>query len=399
MLAIFLLLRCAMTDAKALHRDLMKALLAHIPRTVYHDIRRVVTLAWAIGGVCLTQTVRLSAWAEIVDGRAKYAASRVRRFARWLHHSAIRPTEWYRPLLQAALRDWTSNSHLYVALDTTVLTPFVLIRASLVYRGRAIPLAWKALRHNSAMVSFEAYQSVLDQVRALLPVGRPITLLADRGFLHEQLIRYAQLHHWHYRIRMPGNTLVQVPHHATRAVEQLRPALGQAHFYHNVTIFGTAIGPVHLVVAQPADAPQDPWYIVSDELTSRQTLDEYGLRFDIEENFLDDKSGGFQVQTSELQTPEALERLFLILAIATLHFTSTGVEVVRADMRRWVDTHWERGLSYLKIGWRWLKQQYRRGWRAFATFWLDPAPDPMPAIASRRQAGLPDRQWILVQKC
>lgn len=388
-----------MSDAKALHRDLMKALLARIPRTVYHDIRRVVTLAWAIVGLCLTQTVRLGAWAEIVDGRAKYAASRVRRFARFLHHSAIRPHEWYQPLLQAALRDWTSSMHLYVALDTTVLAPFVLIRASLVYRGRAIPLAWKAIRHNSAMVSFEAYQGVLDQVRALLlPTGQ-ITLLADRGFLHQRLIEYAQQHHWHYRIRMSGSTLVQVPDQATRAVEQLRPALGQAHFYHNVTIFGTAVGPVDLVVAQPVDAPSDPWYIVSDEVTSRQTLDEYSLRFDIEENFLDDKSGGFQVHRSELQTPEALERLFLIIAVATLHFTSTGVEVVRAEVRRWVDSHWDRGLSYLKIGWRWLKQQYRRGWRAFATFWLDPAPDPMPALASRRQAGLPDRPWLLVQKC
>jgi hypothetical protein len=198
---------------------------------------------------------------------------------------------------------------------------------------------------------------------------------------------------------MPGDTLVQVRQHATRTVAQLRPALGQAHFYHNVTIFGTAVGPLHVVVAQPADVPQAPWYIVSDQVTSRQTLDEYGLRFDIEENFLDDQSGGFQVQTSEVQTPEALERLFLISAIATLHFSSTGVEVVRAEVRRWVDTHWDRSLSYLKIGWRWLKQQYRRGWQVFATFWLDPAPDPMPAIASCRQVGLPERQWILVQKC
>jgi hypothetical protein len=114
---------------------------------------------------------------------------------------------------------------------------------------------------------------------------------------------------------------------------------------------------------------------------------------------LDDKSGGFQVQTSELQTPEALERLFLVLAIATLHFTSIGLEVVRADVRRWVDTHWERGLSYFKIGWRWLIQQYRRAWRAFVTFWLDPAPDPAPAIASRRRAALPGRSWILTQIC
>jgi hypothetical protein len=115
--------------------------------------------------------------------------------------------------------------------------------------------------------------------------------------------------------------------------------------------------------------------------------------------FLDDKSGGFQVQTSELQTPEALERLFLVLAIATLHFTSVGLEVVRADLRRWVDTHWDRGLSYFKIGWRWLVQQYRRAWRVFATFWLDPAPDPARAIASRRQAARPKRQWTIVQIC
>ena len=58
-----------MTDAKALHRDLMKALLTHIPRSTYHDIRRVVTLAWAIVGLCLTRTVRLTAWAEVVEGR------------------------------------------------------------------------------------------------------------------------------------------------------------------------------------------------------------------------------------------------------------------------------------------------------------------------------------------
>jgi hypothetical protein len=287
----------------------------------------------------------------------------------------------------------------YVALDTTVLAPFVLIRASLIYRGRAIPLAWKALRHASATVSFTAYEPVLDRIRAWLPAGSQITLLADRGFLHEHLIHYAQRQQWHYRIRMPGNTLVQQPQHAVRTVEQLRPSAGQAHFYHNVTIFGTALGPLHLVVAQPADAPKDPWYIASDERTSPQTLDEYGLRFDIEENFLDDKSGGFQVQTSELQTPEAVERLFLVLAIATLHFTSIGLEVVRTDVRRWVDTHWDRGLSYFKIGWRWLVQQYRRAWQRFATFWLDPAPDPAPAMASRRQAARPSRQWDCVWIC
>jgi hypothetical protein len=45
--------------------------------------------------------------------------------------------------------------------------------------------------------------------------------------------------------------------------------------------------------------------VASDEPTDAKTLDEYGLRFDIEESFLDEKSGGYQIHTSELATPEA----------------------------------------------------------------------------------------------
>ena len=38
------------------------------------------------------------------------------------------------------------------------------------------------------------------------------------------------------------------------------------------------------------------------------TLEEYGLRFDIEENFLDDKSNEFQLEDSLIRSAAALER-------------------------------------------------------------------------------------------
>ncbi len=118
-----------MKEAHQMYEDLLKALEPILPRTVYQDVRRVRMLAWAITGLCLTHTVRLGAWAQVLEGRAQYAASRVRRFSRWLHHPAISPARWYRPVIQAALIDWPDDSRLYVALDTTALTPFVLIRA------------------------------------------------------------------------------------------------------------------------------------------------------------------------------------------------------------------------------------------------------------------------------
>jgi hypothetical protein len=91
----------------------------------------------------------------VVDSRAQLASSRVRRFARWLHQGAISPQQWYEPLLLQALRDWRLAQGVYVALDTTALSPFVLIRASLIYEGRAIPLAWRAIRRASTKVPFK----------------------------------------------------------------------------------------------------------------------------------------------------------------------------------------------------------------------------------------------------
>ncbi len=82
-----------MNEAKRMHDDLLNTLLPIVPRTVYQDIRRLNNLAWAVTGLCLTHTVRLSAWAEVLESRANLAASRVRRFSRWLHHPAISPPQ------------------------------------------------------------------------------------------------------------------------------------------------------------------------------------------------------------------------------------------------------------------------------------------------------------------
>ncbi len=219
-----------------------------------------------------------------------------------------------------------------------------------------------------------------------MPAGQVITLLADRGFVHERLIQYLRQQQWHFRLRLTSKTLVHLEAMPAVAVKDLCPPAGEKRFFQQVSILGAAVGPVSLALACLLEQPDDPWFVASDEPTDARTLDEYGLRFDIEEAFLDEKSGGSQIHRSLLTTPEALERLLLIVAIAALHWTSTGVSVAQAGKWRWVDAHWGRGLSYLKIGWRWRWQQYQRGWSMFSPFWLDPAPDPLPVLASRRDA-------------
>ena len=127
------------------------------------------------------------------------------------------------------------------------------------------------------------------------------------------------------------------------------------------------------------------WLVVSDEPTSLTTLDEYGFRFDIEENFLDDKSNGFQLEASLIRSANALTRLGLVLALTTLYLVAQGTEVVKQGKRRWVDAHWFRGNSYLKIGWNWVRSALSKGWMLLTRLSLNGEPDPDPARASRNQ--------------
>jgi hypothetical protein len=109
------------------------------------------------------------------------------------------------------------------------------------------------------------------------------------------------------------------------------------------------------------------------------------VRFDIEENFLDDKSNGFQLESSLIRSAQALTRLCFVLAMTTLYLVAQGTEVVQQGKRRWVDPHWFRGQSYLKIGWNWVKLALSRGWELIPTVHLSSAWDPEPAMASKRQ--------------
>jgi len=388
-----------MASSLKLYSTIVGLLFRTIPHSAYGHLGRLYTLAWAVVGLLLEKCVHLPSWATVIHSRARYAASRYRRLQRWLHNDKVKPQAIYAPLIRAALSTW-EQVRATIVLDTSVLwNKFVLIRVSLLYRGRAIPLVWKVRRHTSANIAFADYASLLRQTAQLLPPSWEVIFLADRGFLSEELFLLLAELGWHYRIRGKGSLLVYRRGKPGCPIRRLCPPRGQARFFHNVYITQQRIGPVHIALAWPATGQNDPWYIISDEPTDLGTFAEYGLRFDVEESFLDDKSGAFQVQESEIDSAAALSRLFLVLAVGTLYLVSTGVEVVARGQRRLVDTHWDRGLSYLKIGWRWLHRQLFLGLPLPRSLELPPGPDPEPARASRQPTRSPPTFNVATSEC
>lgn len=347
----------------------------------WRDVRHLQTLVWMVVGLIQAECVKLTAWVPFVHGRAQYAQSTQRRFRRWLANRRIEVAPLYGPLIQHALQEWGTQT-VYLAFDTSLLwNHYCLIRLSVVYRGRAVPVVWEVIEHGSSSVTHAAYEALLDAVPPLLPAGLKVVFLADRGFADTELLAQLRRLGWHFRIRIKATFSVLRPGQPPCKVDDFALAPGRALFLHHVALTTKPFGPVSLALACHSRTGEE-WYIVSDEPTSGQTFQEYGRRFDIEENFLDDKSNGFQLERSLVRDANALTRLCLVLAVATLYLVAQGTQVVAQQKRRWVDPHWLRGNSYLRIGWQWVKSALARGWELFATLHLSGAPDPEPSRAS-----------------
>jgi len=72
------------------------------------DLRLWATFVWAVVGLIISETVRLSQWALFRFGPAK-AASKERQLSRWLHNERISLLLVYRPLIKQVLQVWTGE--------------------------------------------------------------------------------------------------------------------------------------------------------------------------------------------------------------------------------------------------------------------------------------------------
>ncbi len=283
-----------------------------------HDLRIYATYAWAVVGLLLSHTVNLNRWSQHRVGDAQ-AASKVRQLARWLHNAKIDPVALFQPLIRQALTEWDGH-RLVVALDTTQLwQQFTLVRLSLIYRGRAVPLIWKVVTSRSASVGFTTYAPLLETVAPWL-ARHPVLFLADSGFVDHRLWRLLRDLNWRFRLRVRQSLVVYCADGRRTKITRLMPPRGGVRWVHKVWLTEKQFGPLYLALGHVQTAQgYEKWAIASDEPTDLTTFDEYGLRFDIEENFLDDKSGGFQLESSRLRSRDAIARLALLLATATLY--------------------------------------------------------------------------------
>jgi hypothetical protein len=357
------------------------------------DWRHLKTLGWMVSALIGSGKLSLPAWEPYVSSKATQAQSFERRWRRFLTNKKINVEHIYLPLVMAALSKW-KNQRLSLAIDTTVLwDKYCMIHLSVVCCGRAIPLLWDVIEHESATVAFAEYERLLRKARWLLRGYDDVILLADRAFACHDLMAWLKLTDWHYALRLKCDVLVHGVNRHPIEVGKLYPSMNQAKLLTNVGLWADGIHRANLVLATVKGA-KDSWAVITDEVPSLQTLWNYSSRFCVEELFLDSKSGAFELEDSRLRHTDALKRLYLIAAVALLYATTTGMTVTITGLRTTVDPHWRRGLSYLKIGLRYLRGVINKGRTLLVPIPLF-SKDPEPCFASKKaQLDFYDSIWF-----
>jgi hypothetical protein len=66
------------------------------------------------------------------------------------------------------------------------------------------------------------------------------------------------------------------------------------------------------------------------------------------------KEFGFRLETTHLRDPQRFSRLLLCVCLAHVWLMNAGVWLSKRSLRRTIDRHRARQLSYFQIGWRYL---------------------------------------------
>jgi hypothetical protein len=183
---------------------------------------------------------------------------------------------------------------------------------------RALPVLWRVEATEGA-IGFAVQKTLLDAVVSLLPEGAEICLMADRFYGTADLISWCQDRQWDYRLRLKGNLVVR---DAEDRMTTGQLAKDRVFALENVQLTArkatTNIGIIH----DPEHA--EPWIIAMSATPGYLKTLDYSARWAIEPMFSDFKSRGFGVEDTQIQHPDRLARLLLVMALAIYTAVSTG---------------------------------------------------------------------------
>jgi hypothetical protein len=231
------------------------------------------------------------------------------------------------PWLGWVLEGW-NGTQLAVALDATSLGQrFVVLAVSVLYRGCAVPVAWKVLKAEEKHPWKPEWLDLLRRFQGVVPKAWSVLALADRGLYARWLFEGIRALGWHPMLRVKsGGVFRPQGWRHWRPFTRLVPAVGDRWQGRGTAFSGRRTRLDCTLLAYWSEGHEAPWLILTDLPPEAADACWYGLRGWIEQGFKKAKRGGWQWQYTRMDDPARAERLWLAIAIATWWLLSVGGE-------------------------------------------------------------------------
>ena len=320
--------------------------------------KRVESIAGGVLGVLQAGSIAVSAigkgYAAFNDGVAKHGVIQVDRM---LSNGGIDMDAFFATWIPTVV---TGLSQVVLALDWTEFDRdghSMLALTAMTGHGRGTPIFWRTYKTADFVDGgrTDAEDETLLMLRALLPTGLSVTLVADRGFGDQALFTLLSEWEWDYVIRFRGNTHVTDTKNRTQLASQWLSPSGRAKKLKNVTLTREQT-PVPAIVCVRAKKMKDAWFLATSlsERPSAKIIALYGKRFTIEETFRDlkDPRYGLGMHGIRVKRTDRRDRMTLLFAIAHCLLTLLGAasESIGYDRQLRVNTSKKRTHSLFSQG-------------------------------------------------
>ncbi len=371
-----------MSDTYRRYRAIKQGLVQFFhPQPSGHRERHLNTLVAMICGLTGGQQAHLPTIADHAPAHGADQASVIARFRRWLKHDAHTLDGWFLPVAQALVANLARQPLVLVMDGSVVGRGCVALMLSVVYHGRALPLAWVVVQGAKGHFPQATHCALLEQIAPLIPVATAVTLLGDGEFDGTELQAALRQRHWTYVCRTAPNIVMTV-YGQDRHVGDLAPTRGELLAVRPAWMTAEQYGPVSILAIWEA-AYEAPLYLVTNMLDLDAALALYRKRAHIETFFSDQKSRGFHLHRSHLSDPTRLTRLLIAACLAYLWLVYLGVCALRDGWLKRLHRHDRCDLSLFRLGLRLLARCLKDA-------------DPLPAgfLVPAELPQEPRRRWM-----
>jgi len=282
---------------------------------------------------------------------------RVKRAGRFVANTGVSTEQATACLAKYLLRPKGPN---VIAVDWTDVGDYMLLKASLIFQKRALPIAW---RHVWKWVYDKSQndeeEQLIDQLAKAIGDRRWV-LLADAGFGRTELFRKLNRQGIAYVIRVNGRAWVD-HQWFTGTIDNIPRRPGRGRIYCRVAYRKQRPVTVNLAIKHKEPAPA-PWYLVTNQdLPAHQVARLYAQRMGIEEGIRDCKTG-LGLKRLWLGAPDRMDRAMLLIALALLliALTAAASQARGEDLKLANNKRCPRVLSYFSLGLRIIEQYPNR---------------------------------------